>query len=165
MRRARIADIVTIASRLTGIPESDIVGPRRLMHLCAIRGGIYEVAVIHDHTYVAIGRAVGGRDHASVINGIKSFNRYQRYLPDFPQFVKAIDKFSRELPAFVADTDWRAPVKFRPVTARQLEYAKEAEQRRLASLPPVHPAYTPSAVRTNQRVASERLLEALQVAA
>lgn len=164
MARPRIADIITIVSRLTGVPESEIVGQGRFMHLCTIRGAVYEVAVIHNYSYKSIGRAVGGRDHASVINGIKSRRRFDRYMPSYPQFVKAIDRFSRELPAFVADTDWLPPVKFRPVTARELDQAKQ-RLKRLAGEDPVRPAFNPIDVRRNQCAASQRLLEALQVAA
>ena len=163
--KARIADMITIASRLTGVPESEITGPGRPMHLCAIRGAVYEVAVIHNHSYKFIGKMVGGRDHASVINGIKSQPRYERYIPGFKDFVKAIDAFARELPAFVADTEWLAPVKFRPVTARQLEYEKEQQLKRLASMPPVGPAFDIVSARANQRIASERMLAALRAAA
>lgn len=106
MTRPRIADLVTIASRLTGVDPFDVRSQSRLLHLCAVRVAVYVTARRAGHSYPGIGRLVGGRDHSTVIHGIQNRGRFANYISDFDAYCADIERFAEELPPFVEDTDW-----------------------------------------------------------
>jgi hypothetical protein len=157
--RPCIADMVTIAARLSRTSESDVVGERRFAYLCAIRYAVYATAREWDYSYPAIGRLVGNRDHSSVINSIQSRERLALQFKNFDLFCAEVSRWADELPPFVKDTGWKPPRTFRLAVSeaarlkRDRENAQRAKARkqRIAikrSKPPqlIAAAPTPSAI-------------------
>lgn len=105
---ARISDIVTIACHMVRVRESRIVGENRLSAACAVRSAIYIIAREHGHSYPAIGRAVGMRDHSTVINGVENTSRWHASIgPRFQQFIDELRHNALIAPPFVAETKWK----------------------------------------------------------
>lgn len=73
MKRARVTDIITIASNISGIPVEDIKGKRRFSNLVNLRQAIVIVARMQypEHSFPRIGRFLD-RDHTTLIH---LFNR------------------------------------------------------------------------------------------
>lgn len=68
-KRARITDILTLASQLSGVPVEDITGPNRAKRFVRIRQAIAAVARMQrpEHSYPEIARRMK-RDHSSIVN-------------------------------------------------------------------------------------------------
>lgn len=67
-----IADIVTAAARVFGLSRSDITGQRRLRAIMPARIATYYLArELTDTALNGIGRAIGGRDHSTVLHGCR----------------------------------------------------------------------------------------------
>jgi len=106
MIRPRIADMITIASRLTATPVAEILGRRRFLHLCAIRHPIYVTAREWGYSYPMIGQVLD-RDHSTVIHSINTPERYRHYMEDFDGYCEAVAELADSLPPFVAESDWK----------------------------------------------------------
>lgn len=130
MMRPRIADIITIASRLTEVSEADIVGRRRWLHLCAIRWPIYATARQWGYSYPVIGRILN-RDHSSIIHSLSNRERFDSYIVDFDDFCVEVERLADELPPFVADSDWRPDHKFHVYMSDDARKERERVSRRL----------------------------------
>lgn len=69
--RISVKGLVHHASDLTGIPVEDLTGPMRFGWLARIRHAIVMVASEYPISTTQIGKAMGGRDHSTVINSRK----------------------------------------------------------------------------------------------
>lgn len=58
------------AARLTGRKIAELRGPSRIPELCRIRWAAMEVMREQGLSLPQIGRAIGGRDHTTVIHGL-----------------------------------------------------------------------------------------------
>ncbi len=58
-------------ARHHGIRKSDLFGPSRHPHVVKARADLYYVLRAQGWSSVAIGRAVGGRDHTTVLDALK----------------------------------------------------------------------------------------------
>jgi hypothetical protein len=73
--RARIADIIHHASQLSGLTVGTLVGKSREQRIVRVRQAVMLIAreQVSDGTtaysYPQIGRALGGKDHATIIHG------------------------------------------------------------------------------------------------
>jgi len=157
--------MVTIASRLTGVPEADIVGHRRQLHLCAIRSAIYELAVNHGYSYCEIGHRIGGRDHSTVINGFQNQERFSRYIGLFPEFQQMLMIYASTLDPFVRETDWTPPVTFKVRKSSDLRRERNQRASILRSLEPLPAGHSAPEARLSQQAGSDRLREAIALAA
>ena len=103
MSRARISDIITLASRLTKYAEADIIAPNRRRVLSQIRAAIVTVAREQrpQYSYVQIGRVMGGRDHSTIIHahGL-SMNLVDRDA-EYAAFLADLRELARTTPPFV----------------------------------------------------------------
>jgi len=130
--RPRIADIITIASRLTEVPEADIVGRRRWLHLCAVRFPVYAVAREWGYSYTAIGRIVN-RDHSSIMHSVNNRDRFESYIVDFADFCEEVARLADDLPPFIAETDWHPGHKFHVYMSNEARQERERVSRRLVA--------------------------------
>lgn len=170
MTRPRIKDIVTIASRLTNVSEEKILSPDRKLHLCAVRSAIYSIAKKHGHSLTQIGVQIGGRDHSTVINGLKNEQRFAPHIGLYDEFVKALELYTATLPMFVSETDWQPPVNFVVRTSHQRFKERKRQMSILRGLEPVHIAPNiggdiSTYVRMSQRASSDLLRDAINLAA
>lgn len=69
--RATVRLISKEVSRLTGIPASEIMGPRRSADVCRARELVCYVARRNGMSYPQIGRALK-RDHSTIIHAISN---------------------------------------------------------------------------------------------
>lgn len=126
--RPRIADMISIASRLTDVPEADIVGPRRFGHLCAIRAAIYILAKEWGYSSTETGQRFSRRDHSTILHGIKNVERFSSFVLEFGKFCDALGEFSDQLPPFVGETRWEPPRVFH-VLRSEIAYLVELRTR------------------------------------
>lgn len=66
-----VADIVAAVSAVSGVPEADLIGPGRSASVARARQVCYHIARAEGHTLSRIGRALGGRDHTTVLEGLR----------------------------------------------------------------------------------------------
>ena len=77
MTTTRVSDLITIASRITGLTPDQINGPQRFRPIVRVRQAVaYVAAEQGKHTYSHIGRVMGGRDHTTIIHA-------HRMVPEF----------------------------------------------------------------------------------
>jgi chromosomal replication initiation ATPase DnaA len=72
---AGILEVVYAVADQTGVSINEILGDRRWANVVAARHLVYFIADREGYTLAAIGRAVGGRDHTTIIHGINAKKR------------------------------------------------------------------------------------------
>jgi len=98
MATTRVSDLVTIASRLSGISQRDILGASRLRFICRVRQAVMYAATLQQvHSLPQIGR-VFNKDHTTVVNA-------KRKVPDFMARDPEYLKFIWEILATAADEE------------------------------------------------------------
>ena len=102
---ARIADIVTIASEMASIPEDRLTGRDRHRRVVMVRGAIIRIARLQtpQPSYPAIGRALGGYDHSTMIHADRMVPVWCRYHPWFSGFVANLGLAVEKTGPFVID--------------------------------------------------------------
>jgi hypothetical protein len=81
--------LVALAAIRGEVHPRDIIGPSRVRNICAARHEAMHLIVAHTaHSYVRIGRLMGGRDHTTVINSLSKFAPVQRPRPAFLSVVE-----------------------------------------------------------------------------
>lgn len=90
--RPRIADIKALVARHFKIAHGRLEGPELVREVTIPRHIAYRLVRIHTlRSYPMIGREFGGRDHSSVIDGIRSINRRMAESPELRDAYEAID--------------------------------------------------------------------------
>lgn len=79
------ADIIALVSGLTGISVADITGHSRFRHIARARQLVMYLAHHHaGRSYPHIGRHLGGKDHSTVLHGVRQVAanpaRFEPYL-------------------------------------------------------------------------------------
>lgn len=64
-------DVVAHVARLHGMTAADLRGPSRAHTVCMVRWRAMKALRERGTTLVRIGELLGGRDHTSVINGLR----------------------------------------------------------------------------------------------
>lgn len=68
--------VIRAASEMFGVSEDDILGPRRTQHLMRARQvAMHAAREMTKWSYPALGRAFGGRDHTTIIDGVRRVDR------------------------------------------------------------------------------------------
>ena len=121
--RALIADIITHASRLSGVSAQDIRGPSRLRHVARVRQAVCLIAreqMRHDedrkfyaYSYPQIGAVLGDRDHSTIIHGCKAAANIATRDPVFAAFIVELRNAAANGNVF--EKGEPAPVKQAPV--------------------------------------------------
>ncbi len=102
-RRARVAQIIDCAARLSGIPADEIAGPSRKADVTPIRFAVCQVAMEHGHSSTHIGGRLGQRDHTTVLSGCKRALHKERADNDFCRFINGLRRAaSQERPTLLA---------------------------------------------------------------
>jgi hypothetical protein len=87
MPTTRVHDLVTIASRLSGISEADIRGTGRLRVICRVRqAAMYAAHLQGVHSLAQIGRLFG-KDHTTVIHARDAVPEFMKRDPEYRAFV------------------------------------------------------------------------------
>lgn len=121
--KARIADIIAMASRFTGVSTDDIVGRSRNKRLVRVRAAVCLVARQYGHSYPAIGHRFG-RDHSTIINYIQQENIWRAQSDDFGDLVdKLTEAAASPDTRFASDT---TPVPFLIRPTRKSTWSKES---------------------------------------
>lgn len=98
----RIRDIMALASRLTGVSAKDMVSARRDSEFIKARAAVIFTSRQRGFSFPAIGRALGGRDHSTIIHAYSHCDVYCRRWPDFgvliAQLTSAIAEAESRLP-------------------------------------------------------------------
>ena len=75
----KIADILEVVSFVSGVPVRDILGPWRERGRTIPRFAVYWIARHFTLlSYPQIARAMGNRDHATIISGVRRVEKYSR---------------------------------------------------------------------------------------
>lgn len=103
MSRLRVADIVSAASRLTGIPVADITGPSRVKRLVRVRQAVAYVAARQADrlSYPMIGRMLG-RDHSTIIHAVIAADANRQIDREYATFLRQLRTEARNAGHFAA---------------------------------------------------------------
>lgn len=139
-RNARIADIITLAAEIWGVPESVITGPSRTREHVSIRGAVVAVACDQKarYSYPSIGRWLGGRDHSTILNLHRRFDTYFEFYPDFAENYTELRRRAEIEGPFVRER--RGPI---ALPAPRAERDRDRRIRKaLEAMPPLGPKAT-----------------------
>lgn len=78
--RLSLRDILRAANEATGVPVDDIIGRSRKKYICVLRNEVMLLAQGEGYSLGQIGRALGGRDHTTILHGIKNAKKRQALL-------------------------------------------------------------------------------------
>jgi len=84
-----IRNVIRAASAISGIPESELLDDNRAAHLSWVRFAIM-AACQRYASYSAIGRVMG-RDHSTIIHGVKRALTLGKSDPAFATFVSMLE--------------------------------------------------------------------------
>lgn len=98
-RRARVADIVAVAARMADLPPGAITGQSRETQLTRARQACYVVAYRCGHSLSQVGRLMGGRDHSTIIHGLKAAAVYAERDPAYGEFIEKLESDVLSLPS------------------------------------------------------------------
>jgi len=133
MSLPRIADILTAASRLSGVPVETILHGGRSRQYVHLRAAVAIVArrfvaprTCHRYSYPEIAQALDYFDHTTVIHLVQSAGMYAKRDSDFAPFVERLHAAVQSDELFASDEAEQAP----PAARRGYE-ALAKKQRRL----------------------------------
>lgn len=90
MATTRVSDLITIASRITGMTPAQIVGPQRHKPIARVRQAVAYVAAEQGrHSYPHIGRMMN-RDHSTIIHSHKMVPVFMRSDADLRLLVEQL---------------------------------------------------------------------------
>jgi chromosomal replication initiator protein len=93
--QAKLKQIVALTARYFGVTQAALVGPSRRSSLVAARNvAAYLARRLTDHSYAQIGRALGGRDHTTIMHAER---RLADQLAADPASQQAVDELDRLL--------------------------------------------------------------------
>lgn len=88
--RVYIMALVDRAAELTRIPQSEICGPAKDLECCYARYAVIRVARDAGRSWTQIGRALGRRDHSTIISGYRRAQEIERDDDDFALLVRLL---------------------------------------------------------------------------
>ena len=88
--KLRVRDIITHAADITEVSREMIVGNCRVQKLARIRHAVYMVCREQGYSYPQIGAHVGGRDHSTIVHGVKVAQSFCERDKDFADLVAAL---------------------------------------------------------------------------
>ena len=104
MATTRVHDLIAIAARLSNISPADIVGPYRFGHIVRVRQAVAHVAVGQGvHSTPQIGRAIGGRDHTTIIHANRKAKINAARDPEYAHFIQRIKDEAAVAEPFLRD--------------------------------------------------------------
>ena len=90
MATTRVSDLITIASRITGMTPAQIVGPQRHKPITRVRQAVAYVAAEQGrHSYPQIGKKLN-RDHSTIIHAHKMVPEYMKRDADLRLLVERL---------------------------------------------------------------------------
>ena len=85
-----MASIIKVASTLSGFTVNEIKSARRFHRLCKVRQAVMYVARRHTSlSFPAIGQRLGGKDHTTVLHGIRCVEKNYH---EFSGFIKELER-------------------------------------------------------------------------
>ena len=93
--------LVELCAEMFDIHPRDLMGPYRFGFLTRARFALYKALRIRGWSYSAIGTFVGGRDHTTIIYGVR---RAEYFMERNPAYAAKIKALSESRPASI--TDW-----------------------------------------------------------
>lgn len=119
--KGRVADIVTIASWLSGIDRNVLMGRGRTTEVARIRTAVYLVASEYGWSTPKIGAALK-KDHTSVVTGRRKAQDYIQREPAFALLVDQLRAHVEESVPFMEDRD-------KPKTVEVIKWSKPINPR------------------------------------
>lgn len=125
----RISDLVYIAAGLSGVADTDITGPKRFRHIVMVRQAVMLVAFEQRAiSYPQIGQRLGGRDHSTVVHGVKAARERAKRNPEYARFIdrlrfdaaNAAPFVAMQRPRFVFEQAKPAPAPYTPPVNRRV---------------------------------------------
>lgn len=138
---ARLADIIELASQLSGLPVATICGPKRHKPIKNVRACIIMVArsfkvgegsQSYKHSYPKIARALGRDDHSTMIHACQSFDLYLRGNPALENMFIELHVQARTQKPFVAERTRLSELAQIKIEADRLALAIEKAETRAA---------------------------------
>jgi chromosomal replication initiator protein len=93
IREPQVRDIIAAVSRYFGVPQRILKGQSRRQSIVTARAvAVYLARELGSASYVQIGRALGGRDHTTIIH---NHRKIERKRPHDPTLQEAIEELTR----------------------------------------------------------------------
>lgn len=92
----KIERIIDVAASLGDVSYGEIIGSDRSSSICRVRNACYLVAHEVGYAYAAIGRAIGNRDHSTVVHGAQKAECMVKFDADFAEFVLELQRLSKQ---------------------------------------------------------------------
>lgn len=132
MPTTRIADLIAIASRLSGVSVAQIKGKQRFRSVTRVRQAVAYVAVQQaKHSTPQIGKALGGRDHSTIIHCNKVVPIFTARDPDYAAFVARLQREADMAEPFLEgwgeQFEFALPVKPKAVKQRRPMFTEKPE--------------------------------------
>lgn len=89
---ARAGRVIDLAAALSGLDRRVILGPRQHREICEVRFAVMRVMQARGASTTQIGIHLGGRDHCTVINGLRRAEGLIARDKDFAAFVDKLDR-------------------------------------------------------------------------
>lgn len=70
--------IIDAVARAAEIPRQDLIGPRRTDRLAFARFALFKMLQDRGFTLKEIGAACGGRDHSTIIHGLRRYREFEK---------------------------------------------------------------------------------------
>lgn len=101
--KTRIADIITLASRLSGMPVATIRSKQRYRSVVRVRQAVMAIAGEQGRSTTEIAHLMGLKCHSTVLHGLKMVPVYMRTEPEFADFVAGLRHECATCEPFVAE--------------------------------------------------------------
>lgn len=81
-------EIIKECAYLFCLDVEELVGRSHMRHICKARFALYKALHLRGGSYSAIGRAIGGRDHTTIMHGIARADYMMEKDPHYARRVK-----------------------------------------------------------------------------
>lgn len=125
--KLRMKDIVKKASEATKIPVEVIIGPSRKKKLAQIRHAIYFVCREQGYSFPRIGAAVGGRDHTTIIHGVKQAAILIERNKDFGDLIRVLRQAEPEFKYVGKLIEAEVPLKYKSSIPRDGTFGTDTD--------------------------------------
>jgi len=90
MARLTIKDVVRETAAHFGLTDMELLGGRRLRRVAWPRFVAYHLCLQMGRTYSETGRRLGGRDHTTIIHGVRRLAELRQENPNLEEGIAAI---------------------------------------------------------------------------
>lgn len=85
-----ISDLVAAVANEFHMDAQDVIGTKRFKYIMRARFALYKVLHVRGMSLSNIGRVCGGRDHTTIIHGLKQADEWMRRDPIYKEIIERV---------------------------------------------------------------------------